>query len=217
MKALEPFERRIEILKLLQGREMRTSEIAEYFGVEERTIRSDIQALRDGMDILGVKIKIESKHQGSQKHYYKSTVHPIMLALNLSELYALLKLLENAMLQSRGEVYRHIFEQVYSQITDYAEGLIADKLKNKYEKTEVSNRLEEEAIRHKDIMLVYWEKSGRFIEISYRNKDGVLVNEEVRLIDIRGDNELIVCDKRGNEYSLDYNDVVIDWATVDYK
>jgi len=42
MKALEPFERRIEILKLLQGREMRTSEIAEYFGVEERTIRSDI-------------------------------------------------------------------------------------------------------------------------------------------------------------------------------
>jgi len=169
------------------------------------------------MDILGVKIKIESKHQGSQKHYYKSTVHPIMLALNLSELYALLKLLENAMLQSRGEVYRHIFEQVYSQITDYAEGLIADKLKNKYEKTEVSNRLEEEAIRHKDIMLVYWEKSGRFIEISYRNKDGVLVNEEVRLIDIRGDNELIVCDKRGNEYSLDYNDVVIDWATVDYK
>jgi predicted DNA-binding transcriptional regulator YafY len=156
MKKLEPIERRIEILKLLQGREMRTGEIAEYFDVDERTIRSDIQALRDGMDILGVKIRIESKHEGTQKHYYKSTVHPIMLALNLSELYALLKLLENAMLQSRGEVYKHIFEQVYSQITDYAEGLIADKLKNKYAKTEISNLLEEEAFRHKDIKLVYW-------------------------------------------------------------
>jgi predicted DNA-binding transcriptional regulator YafY len=160
MKKLEPIERRIEILKLLQGREMRTGEIAEYFDVDERTIRSDIQALRDGMDILGVKIRIESKHEGTQKHYYKSTVHPIMLALNLSELYALLKLLENAMLQSRGEVYKHIFEQVYSQITDYAEGLIADKLKNKYAKTEISNLLEEEAFRHKDIKLVYWAMPG---------------------------------------------------------
>jgi predicted DNA-binding transcriptional regulator YafY len=217
MKKLEPIERRIEILKLLQGREMRTGEIAEYFDVDERTIRSDIQALRDGMDILGVKIRIESKHEGTQKHYYKSTVHPIMLALNLSELYALLKLLENAMLQSRGEVYKHIFEQVYSQITDYAEGLIADKLKNKYAKTEISNLLEEEAFRHKDIKLVYWAKSGRLIEISYRNKDGVPVNEEVRLIDIRENNEIVVRDKQGNEYSVNYNDVVIDWTSVDYK
>lgn len=104
MKILEPFERRVEILKLLQGKEMRTSEIAENFGVDERTIRTDMQALRDGIDILGIKIKIESKHPGKQKHYYKSTVHPILLALNLSELFALLKLLENAILQDRGEI-----------------------------------------------------------------------------------------------------------------
>jgi len=182
MKILEPFARKVEILKLLQGREMRTSEIAEYFGGDERTIRTDMQALRDGIDIFGIKIKIESKHPGKQKHFYKSTVHPIFLALNLSELFALLKLLENAILQDRGEIYKHIFDQVYSQITDYAEGLIANKLKNKYKKTKNSNLLEEEAIKHKDIMLVYWVKSGRFIEISYRNKDGVLVNEEVSLL-----------------------------------
>jgi predicted DNA-binding transcriptional regulator YafY len=217
MRKLESLERRVEILKLLQGREMRTSEIAEYFDVDERTIRSDIQALRDGMNILGVKIEIDSKHEGNQQHYYRSTVHPIMLALNLSELYALLKLLENAMLQSRGEVYKHIFEQVYSQITDYAEGLIADKLKNKYEKTKISNLLEEEAIRHNDIMLVYWAKSGRFIETRYHNKDGVIVNEEVRLIDIRKNDELIIRDKQGNEHSINYNDMVIDWTSVDYK
>lgn len=217
MKILEPFARKVEILKLLQGREMRTSEIAEYFGVDERTIRTDMQALRDGIDIFGIKIKIESKHPGKQKHFYKSTVHPIFLALNLSELFALLKLLENAILQDRGEIYKHIFDQVYSQITDYAEGLIANKLKNKYKKTKNSNLLEEEAIKHKDIMLVYWVKSGRFIEISYRNKDGVLVNEEVSLIDIRENNEIIVRNKQGNKYSINYNDVVIDWTSVDYK
>jgi len=212
MKILEPFARKVEILKLLQGREMRTSEIAEYFGGDERTIRTDMQALRDGIDIFGIKIKIESKHPGKQKHFYKSTVHPIFLALNLSELFALLKLLENAILQDRGEIYKHIFDQVYSQITDYAEGLIANKLKNKYKKTKNSNLLEEEAIKHKDIMLVYWVKSGRFIEISYRNKDGVLVNEEVSLIDIRENNEIIVRNKQGNKYSINYNDVVIDWT-----
>lgn len=217
MKILEPFARKVEILKLLQGREMRTSEIAEYFGGDERTIRTDMQALRDGIDIFGIKIKIESKHPGKQKHFYKSTVHPIFLALNLSELFALLKLLENAILQDRGEIYKHIFDQVYSQITDYAEGLIANKLKNKYKKTKNSNLLEEEAIKHKDIMLVYWVKSGRFIEISYRNKDGVLVNEEVSLIDIRENNEIIVRNKQGNKYSINYNDVVIDWTSVDYK
>jgi len=219
MKTLEPFERRVEILKLLQGREMRTCEIAEYFGVDERTIRTDIQALRDGMDILGMKIKIESKHPGKQEHYYKSTVHPILLALNSSELFALLKLLTTAKSQDRGEIYEHIFDLVYSQITDYAKGLIADKLKNenKHKKTEISNLLEEEAIKHKDILLVYWEKSGRFIEISYRTKDGLLVNEEVSLISICKDNEIIVRDKQGNEYSINYNDVVIDWTSVDYK
>lgn len=38
---LELVIRRIEILKVLQGKEMRTGELAEYFGVDERTIRSD--------------------------------------------------------------------------------------------------------------------------------------------------------------------------------
>lgn len=40
-KMLELVIRRIEILKVLQGKEMRTGELAEYFGVDERTIRSD--------------------------------------------------------------------------------------------------------------------------------------------------------------------------------
>jgi len=137
----DKLKRRIEILRLLQGKEMRTRDIAEYFGVEERTIRSDIQSLRDGMELLGTKIKIESKHDGNQKQYYKSTVHPIILALNSSELFALLKLLESAALENKGDVYKHIFNVVYSQITDYAEKLIADKLQKKHSKTDIVNRL----------------------------------------------------------------------------
>lgn len=45
----------------------------------------------------------------------------------------------------------------------------------------------------------------------------MLVNEEVSLIDIRENNVIIVRNKQGNKYSINYNDVVIDWASVDYK
>lgn len=216
-KELEPLERRIEILKMLQGKEMRTGELAEHFSVDDRTIRTDVQKLREGIDILGAKVRIESKHVGNQKHYYTSNVHPIMLALNSSELYALLKLLEDAMMQSRGEVYKHIFEEIYSQITDYAEDLMANKLKNKYDRAEIINLLEEEAFnQHNDLKLVYWEKSGRYIEISYRNEDNIIVNENVRLIDIRN-NELKIEDEQGNMRSMNYNEIMIDWTSVDYK
>ena len=217
MKKIDSLERKLTILKMLQGQEMRTGEIAEHFHVDDRTIRTDVDELRNGTDILGIKVKIESKHEGSQKHFYTSNVHPIMLALNSSELYALLKLLEEAMAKNGGEVFKHIFDEVYSQITDYAEALIADKLKNKYDKAIITNLLEEEALnRHIDFKLVYWEKSGRFIEISYYNEENTIVNEKVRLIEIN-DNKLTIQDEKGIISHINYNDIIIDWSSVDYK
>ena len=216
---MEPLERRLEILKWLQGKEKRTVEIAEHFGVDERTIRNDLQDLRDGMDIFGVKIKIESKHyDGNPKQYYKSTVHPVMLALNSSELFALLKLLEEAAgNQNTGGVYQHIFDAVYSQLTDYGENLIANKLKGTYNKSQITNRLEEEAFTNCiDYKLVYWEKSGRPIEISYVNGAGETVKEEARLVDIRG-NVLELKDKNNHSRWVNYGDILVDWSAVDYR
>jgi len=216
LKKYEPFERRIEIIKLLHGKKMGTGELADHFGVDDRTIRADIDSLRVGMDVLGVKIKIESKHEGSQKHYYISTVHPIMLALNLSELFALLKLLENASSKNGGEVYKNIFQRIYSQMTDYAESRIAGLLENKYDKTEIINTLEEEAFRHKDYKLIFWLKSGMFIEISYFDEDDKQFNEKVKLLDFDGD-KLKVAGEDGKHRLIDYNDIIIDWSEVEYK
>jgi len=66
-------------------------------------------------------------------------------------------------------------------------------------------------------LLVYWEKSGRYIDISYRNEDGEIVSKKVKLIDIGKNNELIVRDEHDNEFSINYNDVMIDWTKVNYK
>ena len=216
LQKYEQFERRIEIIKLLHGKKMRTGELAEHFKVDDRTIRADLHSLRMGMPVLGVKIRIESKHEGSQEHYYISTVHPIMLALNLSELFALLKLLEKASLKTGGEVYRNIFQGIYSQMTDYAESRIAGLLENKYDKTKIINMLEEKAFKHKDYKLVFWQKGRRFIEISYLNNDNKLLKEKVKLLDFDGD-VLKIEGQDGKERHINYNDIVIDWSAVEYK
>lgn len=217
MGEIKPIERRIEILKLLQGKKMRTGELAEILGVDERTIRTDVDSLREGMKLFGVEFKIESKHEGSQKHYYKSTVHPIVLGLNLSELFALLKLLEKESKNYGGDVYENIFQSIYSQISNYAEGTISPKLEGEHDKTSIINLLEEKAFNQsKDYKLVYWEKSGNFIEISYPDLDDGQIREEVRLIGIKGD-KIRVEKKNGEKEWINYNELLIDWSEVDYK
>lgn len=216
MQKLEQFERRLKIIELLQGREMRTGEIAEECEVDDRTIRTDLLALELGMDVLGVKIKIDSRHEGSQKRYYISTVHPIVLALNLSELFALLKLLENASMKDGGEIYKNIFQGIYSQISDYAESRIAGLLKNKYDKTEIINMPEEDVFRHKDYKLIYWQKSGRYIEISYLDIDNKPIKEKVKLLDVR-DDRLRIEGEDGKQRFTHYSDIIVDWSAVDYK
>lgn len=215
MKELTPFERRIEIVKLLHGKEVRTGELAEHFGVDDRTIRTDIVCLREGMDILGTKIKIESKHDGSQRHYYKSTVHPIFLSLNLSELFGILKALENKSKEVGGEVYKNIFQKIYSQMTDYAENKISPLLEDEYNKTQIINTLEEEVF-NKDNKLVYWGKSGRYIEVSYTNEENKQVKEEIKLVNMKG-NELEIENKDGKKRWIDYTDIIIDWENQEYK
>lgn len=217
MNHLDKTERKIEILKLLHGREMRIGEIAEYFGKDDRTIRTDVDELREGTQILGSTFKIESKHEGNQKHFYKSTVHPILLGLNLSELLMLLSLLEDNFSAAGGEVYEDIFKKIYSQMTDYAEDIVAAKLSGSYLKTEIMNTLEEEAFEQsKDYKLVFWSKSSKYIEISYLDENKNQINEDVKLIDMKG-HRLKIENKEGQERWVDYSDIAVDWQKVNYK
>ena len=218
MRKLEVFERRIEILKLLQEKEMSIGELAEAFNVEDRTMRTDIDALRQGIDLFGVKFRIESKHQGKQKHYYKSTLHPIILGLNLSELFALLKVLEEKSNSYTGDVYKNIFQSIYSQISPYAEGIIKNKLEGKYERKEITALLEEEAFKQsKDYKLIYWEKSGLPIEVNYLDPiENKRITEEVKLLAIKGD-KIKIKNREKNEKWIEYGEVLIDWGKVSYK
>jgi hypothetical protein len=98
-------------------------------------------------------------------------------------------------------------------MTDYAESRIAGLLKNKYDKTEIINTLEEEAFRHKDYKLIFWLKSGRFIEISYLDEDNKPFNEKLKLLDFDGD-MLKVAGEDGKQRLIDYNDIKIGNSIV---
>ena len=207
--------RRMQILKLLQEKAMRTGEIAEYFNVDDRTIRSDLEALRDGADFFGVKVKIESKHQGNHKHYYISTVHPVFLALNLSETLALLNLLEEASdARFSGEVYNSLFIKIYSQLTDYARRCIQDRLKKEHDTDIIKNLLEEDAVKKSEhYAIAYLFKSGKSISVTFIDNGEIIHN--VKIIDIRAD-ELTLRSADGAEYCVKYADVIIPWHNIDY-
>jgi hypothetical protein len=167
----KPLFRQIEIVKLLQGRKMRTSEIAEHFrpGCDDsfiRAIQHDLEALRDGVDVFGFTMRIEESTESHSTKYYKSTVHPIFLGLNLTELFALLNLLED---HSDEQTYRAIFDSVYSQITDYAVSQLSPKLKDKHtrEQGAARNNLDED--RFQSNFLYLW-KSGSAVSITYETK-----------------------------------------------
>ena len=162
---LIPLNRRLNILKMLHGKELRTAEITEAYGVDDRTIRTDLETLRDGLEVMGTTVKIVEQRSGHSNLSYKSTVHPIFLALNLSEVFALLKALEQAAQGiMTGDVYRNIFNNVYCQLSDYAKKMLDGKLELgiKSADQKVTNRLEEEMVdKSEDYKLIYLEKSGR--------------------------------------------------------
>jgi hypothetical protein len=221
-------ERRVEIVRWLQGNPSRTGEIASHFGrdgvpLDERTIRSDLKALREGVDVFGTRIRIDSKprygHQAGQQHEFTSTVHPVMLALNLSELLALLSLLEQASEGVAGEVYQHLFDCVYAQLTGYAEARLADRLARPHNRGESANRLEEAWVEASlDYKLVYWQKSHRAIEVQFVDDQGATAVRQLRLVGVNRRNGLLTLqDDAGEEIQRTYGDIVIDWQKVDYR
>jgi len=216
--------RRLEILKILQGRTMSTQEIADRFRgpdsdiVDTRTVRKDLEALRDGIDVLGTTVRIEETTTGHSTKSYRSTAHPLFLALNLTELTALLKLLEDHSDDAvDGEVYGGLFDSVYSQITDYAEEKISPHLRRPHTKRKtVVNRLEDEDYRH----IIYLLKSGQEVSISYTTKEGKRVTRKCRVTRIEDDVlHFRVVNPEGKEFDVckPVSEISIDWESVEYR
>ncbi len=215
----KPLFRRLEILKLLHGRSMRTAEIAEHFkpGCDDsfiRTIQSDLAALRDGIDVFGTTVKVEDVTESHSIKSYKSTVHPLFLALNLTELFALLRLLEGASTDPAvGATYKNIFDSIYSQITDYARSKI--DLEQKHQVINVvQNRLDEDSFKKN---LHYLLKSGAAVQITYTTSSGARINRRCRVCDYNNGIVTFFNEEKGKKVKRPYQEIIIDRDGIVYK
>lgn len=174
-KYMEMYERRLELLKFLQEEPKTREQIAEYFGISQRTVQDDLDILQSGeFDFLDYNMKIELEYGDNT---YDSTIHPIFLPLNLSEVYALtigLKMLGDNHIFS--DMYDYIAESIYSQLSPYGKRIIEKSAKKeqialkgidakeyRYEYDLLDDLLKDK----RQGMYTYFIKSGEDCEIEY--------------------------------------------------
>ena len=154
-----PFERQLEIAKYLHTPRA-ADEISKHFDIDDRTRRDDLQALEEGITVLGSTIRIQKEKKG-RKYYYRTTMHPIFLPLNLTEVYALTVYLERAIKYNdvNSGIIRNISARVKSQLSDYAFDKLFPDESNK--RTDNSYIDDEKLARQRDGIVMYLMKSGQ--------------------------------------------------------
>ena len=120
----DPTERRLKMARFLhQPRSV--DELVSHFFQSDRTIRKDLAAMEEGISFMGQRIQIRKTREGG-KIRYQSTLHPVFLPLNLTEVYALTAGL--LAIIPRGsplyDIYQYLAEFIYGQLSDYGRDII---------------------------------------------------------------------------------------------
>ncbi len=157
-------ERQLYILRDSQ-RAFKISELSDKYDIVD--VRPDVDALKDGNGIsfLGTEIVPNIKYIGGNKYIYEDTVHPLFLALNLTEVNTLLKLLPDFLSKvecTDGEkkmikLSIGLLERMQYQLSDYALERLG------LEKKDMSNQVlrfipESEMRKAEEGNLMYWIK-----------------------------------------------------------
>lgn len=212
-------ERRVELLKMLQNHPMRTGELAEHFQVSERVIRKDLERLRDGLDVFGTRFTIETRHPGSAKQHFKSTLHPIVLGLNGTELLGLFQLLERASEDEfAGPFYQQLLTSIYSQTTPYMSDRVDRYLKRSYTKKQVVTTLEEQIEQESAsatnlfYKFVHLMKHERELEYTLLEEGDDARPHYGFIRQIEGNRLLLHNKATGQQSWVVYHDLIINWA-----
>lgn len=120
-------EIKVRLLKDLQGGIGSQDAISQRFGMTRIGITPKLNELANGTDILGSEVRIKEFDRGTNN--YDSTIHPIFLALNLYEVYALTIGVMELSRKSHGgdpvlSVLKGIAEDAHRQLSDYGSNVI---------------------------------------------------------------------------------------------
>lgn len=193
-------ERRLEIAKYLH--EPHTpAEIRERFDISEETVKKDLKALREGLEVFGTTIELDEQRKGRKK-YYKTTMHPIFLPLNLTEVYAMTAYLEQHISpnEPNSMVIKTVIDRIKAQLSDYAWGkLYEGRIRPDQENYYVSDQ---DLAESREGIRTYLEKSGRQCKFFYNGRPyyGKITRNRKILLD---NGEYLDADLRHVEFIID--------------
>lgn len=120
--------RRIELLKLFHSHASKPRNLAAYaeeLGVDIKVLREDILRLERDFSFMDTDIKIQPFDIKSE--IKSSSVHPVFLALNTTQVYCLLLILKEMARDSVLEVVAEdIADSIYSQLSDVGQELVSE-------------------------------------------------------------------------------------------
>ena len=123
------FERRMYIAKYLHDENHKVADLEDLLWVSSRTIEEDLTKLRgedkDPIQICGKKFCIKGTERAKGRVKSASTVHPLFLTLNLTQVIVMLKGLQKMSEDPLYENYAMTAAQdIWEQLSDYARGRI---------------------------------------------------------------------------------------------
>jgi hypothetical protein len=170
-------ERLLQILKYLHSGDKNRAQIADAFGISERTLSEDLTILIDGFEFLGTEMKISKLERGTNN--YKSHIHPVFLPLNSAEIFALTVGLK---ITGKDTVFEEIFNRIadliYKQLSYSAKDMIdnSNYHKGSFEDEPLKFINSFEAQHKKDMQYSYFIKDSTKCNIEFR-QDGEIRKE----------------------------------------
>lgn len=117
------FDRQLYIVKELHEKGRTTAYLGNKLWISDRTIDEDLAKLRSytGVSIMGQKIRVRGIERQKGNIEFQSTVHPIFLALNLTQVVVLLQGLQHMI---KDEAYKEyalkLSANIWNELSDYA-------------------------------------------------------------------------------------------------
>lgn len=201
------FERIMFIAKYIQNPEHKVSDLEDILWVGNRTVENDLAVLRgntdDPIQISGKRFVVEDIERNRGRITMSSTVHPIFLTSNLTQVLVTLKGLKFMSKDSAYKAYaEEMAKSIWSQLSDYArdrilyvtENLIPDELD--WYKSLKEKGKEEEDSYYSEMRCSYTEgpgcvldclKNGKACFIEYKNNDRTSFYENSKIIQYLGD------------------------------
>ena len=176
---------------------------ADEFDMTLQAIQNRIRDLQNGKEILGHHVRIKTGGRGHAS--YDDTVHPVFLALNLSEVYLLTIVLKKAFCETKFEDDAGcIANDIYQQLSEYAKDRIDRQAETIGIAFEEGDPFSPIGYRYEEEGTIYFLKSGERCRLTIGDQcfRGRIIMDELTFSMLTDNGEKIALPEDRAKYSL---------------